>query len=157
MSSASEVEVGGLFHNTKSGEPIRVTLEEMSHPKQATPMQENTSTAEGIENNTIQKKVPKQCIFGSIGYNIKSTRVIATCFGKQEQPIWLTIKKNYPPYHHCRMRPVYLNCQGNSNNASARVCNYNQNTSLKEIPKQDSNKKTHLKIRKLETHIQADW
>ena len=33
MSSETEAEAGELFHETKEGEPIKVTLEEMVHPK----------------------------------------------------------------------------------------------------------------------------
>ena len=53
MSSAAESEVGALFHNANAGQPIRVTLEEMGHPQQATPMQTDNSTTQGIANNTI--------------------------------------------------------------------------------------------------------
>ena len=38
MSSAVEAEVGALFHNSKSGETSRVTIEEMVNPQQSTPM-----------------------------------------------------------------------------------------------------------------------
>ena len=56
ISSASEADLGALFHNSKAWEPIRVTLEEMFHPQQATPMQTDNSTMEGTTNDNIHKK-----------------------------------------------------------------------------------------------------
>ena len=52
--------------------------------------------------------------------------------------------KHHPFNYHRRIHPVYLHCQDNKNNASARVFNYSQNTSLKERTKQDSNKETQF-------------
>ena len=53
------------------------------------------------------------------------------------------INKHYQPHHHRYLLPVYLHCTGNANNASTRVCYYSNNTILKEIPKQGSNKEAH--------------
>ena len=39
------------------------------------------------------------------------------------------ITKHHPPHHRCQMRPLYLYCPGNENNASARVCYYSHRTS----------------------------
>ena len=64
--------------------------------------------------------------------------------------------KNHPPHHHLRMRPVYIYYQDNANNAIVRVSSSIHNTSLKKIPKQESNKETHLQIIKMETHRQMD-
>ena len=57
MSYAVEAEVWELFHNNKLCEQIRVTLEEMGHPQQATSMYIDNSTVDGIINDTIQKKI----------------------------------------------------------------------------------------------------
>ena len=66
------------------------------------------------------------------------------------------LTKHHPPHHHRRMHPVHLYCPDISNNASARVCFSIQNTSLKEIPKKDSQKEAHVQIRKMETHRHTD-
>ena len=62
------------------------------------------------------------------------------------------LTKHHPPHHHRRMHPVYLFFPGNKNNASARLRNYSQNTSLNERPKKESNKETHLQKNE-NTHI----
>ena len=64
--------------------------------------------------------------------------------------------KHHPTHQYHRMRPVYLHYSDNANNASARVFDSSQNTSINKIPTQDSNKEAHLKISKMETNIQTD-
>ena len=49
----------GIFHKYKSGKAIRVTVKEMGHPQQATPMQSDNYTADRIANYTIKKKRTK--------------------------------------------------------------------------------------------------
>ena len=59
MSSSAEAEIGALFHNTKAGGLIRVTLEEMEHSQKEEPMQIDKSTIYRIVNDTIQEKRTK--------------------------------------------------------------------------------------------------
>ena len=54
--SATEVEVGDLFHNSQEVEPIRTTLHDMVHPQPETPTKADNSTASGIEKNTVNPK-----------------------------------------------------------------------------------------------------
>ena len=52
MSSATEAELAGLFHNAKDASPLRVALEEMGRKQPATPIQTDNSCATGITVNT---------------------------------------------------------------------------------------------------------
>ena len=54
--SAAEAELGEMFLNAKEAKIIRLTLEELGHPKQPTPMHCNNATAAGIANNTVKQQ-----------------------------------------------------------------------------------------------------
>ena len=116
-----------LFHNAKSVEPIRVTLEEMGHPQRAMPIQKYNSPTEEIANNNIQKKVPSNgyvVLWGTIKIHQGHYNVFWKP-GATNLTNYFT--KHHPPHHHCHMRPIYLHCQDNSNNSIAKVC-YSSNT-----------------------------
>ncbi len=57
MSSAAEAEVGALYINCREAIPARHTLEFMGHPQSPTPMQTDTTTALGVVNNNVIKKL----------------------------------------------------------------------------------------------------
>ncbi len=57
MSSAAEAEVGALYINCRETIPARHTLKFMGHPQPPTPMQTDNTTALGIVNNNIIKKL----------------------------------------------------------------------------------------------------
>ena len=60
MSSAAEAEFGGLFINSREGENIRTTLEELVHKQtEPTPIATNNSTASGIANEKIMQQRSK--------------------------------------------------------------------------------------------------
>ena len=52
-SSAVEAELGALFMNVKEGRTIRLTLEELGHPKPLIPIHYDNVTVAGIANITI--------------------------------------------------------------------------------------------------------
>ena len=55
------------------------------------------------------------------------------------------------------MRPLYLTCPGNENNASARVCYCSQNTSQNQNwIKTQISKEEYLQISKMGAHGQKD-
>ena len=61
MASAAEAELGGLFRNGQEGSVLIVTLEEMGHKQLGpTPLQTDNSTADGIANDNVKTKRPKQ-------------------------------------------------------------------------------------------------
>ncbi len=57
MSSAAEAEVGALYINCREAVPARQTLEFMGHPQPPTPMQTDNTTALGIINDNVLKKL----------------------------------------------------------------------------------------------------
>jgi hypothetical protein len=57
--SAAESEVGACFHNAQSVAPLRVTLTELGHTQQPTPLRTDNSTAYGIVKETIKQKRSK--------------------------------------------------------------------------------------------------
>ena len=59
MSSAAEAELGALFINAREVVYIRNILEETEHPQPPTPIQTDSSTANGVVNNIIQPKRTK--------------------------------------------------------------------------------------------------
>ena len=59
MSSATEAEMAALYIMAREAVYIRIILEEMGHKQPPTPMQTDNAMAEGVINNTIQKKRTK--------------------------------------------------------------------------------------------------
>jgi hypothetical protein len=59
MASAAYSKAGALFVNGQEAIPLRYTLEELGHPRPATPMQTNNSMAAGFSNDIIKQKRSK--------------------------------------------------------------------------------------------------
>ncbi len=57
MSSAAEAEVGALYINCREAISANHTLEFMGHPQPPTPMQTDNTTALGVINNNVIKKL----------------------------------------------------------------------------------------------------
>jgi hypothetical protein len=57
MSLVAEAEVGLLYINCREAIPARHTLKFMGHPQPPTPMQMENTTALGVVNNNIIKKL----------------------------------------------------------------------------------------------------
>ena len=57
MSSMAEAKVGALYINSREAVPACHTLEFMGHPQPLTPMQTDNTTALGIVNDNIIKKL----------------------------------------------------------------------------------------------------
>ena len=103
--------MGALFYNAKLGETIRVVLEEIFHPQQANPMQTDNSTAEGIENNTIQEKKNKGMYRRFYFVQDQVLQVHYNVFWKPGATNFADyFTKHHPPHHHCRMQPFYIHC-----------------------------------------------
>jgi hypothetical protein len=60
--SVAEAECGALFFNAKEGTITRTTLAEMGHNQDDTELKTDNTTADGIINNTVQRKRSKQWI-----------------------------------------------------------------------------------------------
>ena len=59
MSSAAEAEVGATYNNAREAIQLRSMLIKMNHQQPPTPIQTDTSTADGIINKTIVQKHSK--------------------------------------------------------------------------------------------------
>jgi hypothetical protein len=59
VSSVADAEFGALFVNAKEGTVTRTTLDEMGHNQDAIELKTDTTTADGIINNTVQQKRSK--------------------------------------------------------------------------------------------------
>ena len=59
VSSASEAETGGIFHNAQVAIPIRRLLEVLRHPQPPTPLKTDNSTACGFIHDNIHQKRSK--------------------------------------------------------------------------------------------------
>jgi len=57
MSSTAEAEIGALYINCKEVVPTRHTLEFLGHKQPPTPMQTDNTTALGVVNNNVMKKL----------------------------------------------------------------------------------------------------
>jgi hypothetical protein len=56
VASASEAELGALYHNCQTGIIFQLTLTEMGYPQPKNPVHCNNTTAVGIANNTIKRQ-----------------------------------------------------------------------------------------------------
>jgi hypothetical protein len=109
VSSVAEAEFGALFVNAKEGTVTRTTLSEMGHNHKSTDLTTDNTTADGIINNTVQKKRSKAMDMRL--YWIKE-RVEHKQFNVGWAPGNTTLgdhfTKHYSPAHHKRMMPYYL-------------------------------------------------
>jgi hypothetical protein len=109
MSSATEAEVGALFHNAQDGCMIRNTLEFLGHPQPPTPIKTDNSCAEGIANDTVKQKRSKAI---DMRFYWLRDRVRQNQFkvywrkGEHNHGDYFT--KHHPTPHHRVMRPIYL-------------------------------------------------
>lgn len=110
MSSAAEAEFGGIFINSREGENIRTTLEELGHNQaEPTPIATDNSTASGIANETIKQQRSKamDMRFYWIRDRITQKHFLVYWYpGKLNLGDYHT--KNHASKHHQRVRSTYL-------------------------------------------------
>jgi len=123
MASATEAEVGALFHNAQNGCTFRQCLLFLGHPQPATPIQTDNACTEGIINDTVKQKRSKAI---DMRFYWVRDRVRQGQFriywkpGKDNEGDYFT--KHHLASHHREMRPIYLHehallltdCQCNS-------------------------------------------
>jgi predicted transposase YdaD len=56
ISSAAEAEIGSVFLNAKEATLLRTSLEEMGYPQPPTPLQTDSTTTMGYNNDTIKQR-----------------------------------------------------------------------------------------------------
>ena len=109
VSSATEAETGGLFHNAKQATYIRTILIELGWPQGPTPIQTDNKCAEGIINETVKQKRSKAM---DMRYYWVRDRVKQGQFrvhwkaGSENRGDYFT--KHHPTTHHRTVRPIYI-------------------------------------------------
>ncbi|KAG7349113.1 hypothetical protein IV203_011710 [Nitzschia inconspicua] len=109
VSSATEAELAGTFHNGKEACPIRACLEELGHPQGPTPIVTDNSTAAGIANDTVKQKRSKamDMRFYWIHDRVRQIQFhIIWCKGALNRADHFT--KHHPAAHHRAIRSAYL-------------------------------------------------
>ena len=92
MASAAEAELVGLFINTKEGEVLRTSLDEMGHPQGPITIQTDNSTSSGIINETV--KQPRSKAIDMRFYWVRDK-----CKQKHFLICWVPGKYNMGDYH----------------------------------------------------------
>ncbi len=109
MASATEAEVGALFHNAQDACMLRNTLEFLGYKQPPTPIQTDNSCAEGIVNDTVKQKRSKAIDMRFYWVRDRVRQNQFTIFwrkGADNLADYFT--KHHPPSHHQAMRPIYL-------------------------------------------------
>ena len=109
MASATEAQIGAIYHNAKDGVMIRQPLEDMGHPQPPTPIQTDNANAAGISNNTVKQRKSK-------AMDMRFYWIQDRVDQKQYLVYWAPgtvnlgdyFTKHFPAAHHQLMQPTYL-------------------------------------------------
>ena len=109
MSSASEAETVAIFYNCKASLSLRVSLEEMGHEQQKTPVTTDNTTACGLIKKIM---IPKRAKSYAMKFNFLKCREAKNQFDL----IWRkgTLNradyhsKRHPTHHYIRKRGEYV-------------------------------------------------
>jgi hypothetical protein len=88
VSSVAEAEFGALFVNAKEGTVMRTILSEMGHNQDSTDLTTDTTTADGIINNTVQQKRSKAMDMRFYWVKDRVGKKKLTLGGRQVTPTW---------------------------------------------------------------------
>lgn len=94
IASAAEAELGALFYNCQDGKPLRLALQELGHPQQATPIHCDNKTAVAIANNTVKKQQSRAMEMRFFGLPIKLSSETSQSHGILEKKTSLTTLLN---------------------------------------------------------------
>jgi hypothetical protein len=121
MSSATEAEFAGLFHNARDGASLRTTLEEMGHPQPPTPIQTVNSTAAGITNETVRQRKSKamDMRFYWIQDRVRQNQFLVY-WRKGSENLGDYFTKHHSTAHHRQIRPTYLHVAKQANAMEAQ-------------------------------------
>ncbi len=108
MTLAAKAKIGALYINCREAVPAHHTLEFLGNPQPPTPIQTNNTTALGIVNNNIMKKLKAM----DMKYHWLWDRISQ----KQFQHYWAPgcknkgnyVTKHHAPVHHEAMRSTFL-------------------------------------------------
>jgi hypothetical protein len=137
VASAAESETGALFHNGQLAIPLVVTLEELEHVQQCTPLITDNSTSAGFVNDTIKQRKSKSW---DMRFHWLKDKVQDNTFqvnwesGKHNKADYMT--KHWSPIYHRRIRPVYManSIQEAFNHCHALIQLYQKTTSTQLSP-----------------------
>ena len=109
LSSATEAELAGLFHNAKEACALRLILEELGHSQGATPIQTDNACAAGIVNNTVKQRRSKaiDMRFYWVRDRVNKGQFIVH-WRKGADNLADYFTKHHSPAHHRLMRSRYL-------------------------------------------------
>eukprot|EP00957_Ditylum_brightwellii_P047489 3606670-Ditylum_brightwellii.AAC.1 len=112
MSSTAEAEIGALYVNTRKGEELLLTLEEMGHPQPPTPVMTDISTACGIVNKTVKQRCTRA--IGMQFYWVRdccAQNHFIMCWAPGEKNLGEYHTKIHPTPHHKRMWKNFVHTQ----------------------------------------------
>jgi hypothetical protein len=109
MSSATEAEFAGLFHNAKDGVMIRNILLELGWPQPPTPIQTDNSCAAGITNGTVRQRKSKamDMRFYWIQDRVRQGQFLVY-WRKGADNLGDYFTKHHPTMHHRQIRSTYI-------------------------------------------------
>lgn len=114
MASATEAEVGALFHNAQDACMLRNTLEFIGHPQPPTPIQTDNSCAEGIINDTVKQKRSKAIDMRFYWLRDRAKQgQFAIHWKKGQDNLADYFTKHHPTSHHRNMQSTYLHNKTN--------------------------------------------
>ena len=109
MASATEAEIGAIYHDAKDGVMIRQVLIEMGHPQPPTPIQTDKANAAGISNNTIKQRKSKAMDMRFYWIQDRTGQgQFAIYWERGQGNLADYYTKHHPPSHHIAVRPTYL-------------------------------------------------
>jgi hypothetical protein len=114
VSSASEAELAGTFHNSKEACPLRICLDELGHPQPPTVIVTDNSTASGIANNTIKQRRSKAIDMGYYWIRDRVRQKQFNVLWRKGESNWGDYpSKHHPGKHHRINQPSYLHVPAN--------------------------------------------
>ena len=123
MSSAAEAEIGALYINCREAIPARHTLEFLGHAQPPTPIQTDNTTALGVVNNNVMKKLKAM----DMKYHWLCDRISQ----KQFRHYWAPghdnngdyVTKHHAAVHHQAMRSTFLTNSATLHELRAKLTN----------------------------------
>ena len=109
MPSVAKSETGAIHHNRTYTVPIRIILNELSHPQGSTPLKTDNNISAGFLKYTIRQKHSKPWY---MNLHWMKDRILQKEFwvywdkGYNSRGYYFT--KYHPPRHHKLMRPKYI-------------------------------------------------
>ena len=109
MASAMEAEVGALFLNAREAIPLRILLEELGHPQDATEMITDNSTAHGMINKTMTPKRSKAIDMRFHWLKCREAQQqFRTMWERGSTNLADYFTKHFSPAHHRTVRGTYV-------------------------------------------------